>query len=111
MRELQKGDVVVTMFPFADWRKAKIRPALVYAGPWKIGDFSIVWIMMITSSKRETWPHDVAIGNLDHAGLPGASLVRVLKIACIDTRNIARTVGMLDAKTLRAVRSHFEQID
>jgi len=104
MRDLKTGDVVVTAFPFAEGHTIKIRPAVVYAGPWTIHNFTICWMLMITSAKRPRWPDDVEILDFPGAGLPGASLVRPLKITCIDARNILQKLGTLDGKTLTAVR-------
>ena len=104
MHDLREWDVVVTMFPFADGHAAKIRPALVYRGPWRVGDFEVCWVLMITSADRKKWPGDALIDDIGRAGLPAASLVRVLKIACIDTRNILQKLGTLDAKTRRIVQ-------
>lgn len=106
MRDLQKGDVIVCAFPFADGYATKVRPAVVYAGPWTIGEFSVWWVLMITSSMRQPWPGDVIIGSADIAGLPKTSLVRTLKISCIDSRNILQAIGKLDAKTLHSVQKN-----
>lgn len=99
-----RGDVVVTAFPFADGTFSKVRPALVYAGPWDCDGISICWILMITSSQRTRWPHDVGIQDTVTAGLPKTSLVRTLKIACIDTRLIIQKIGFLDSRTAKNVR-------
>ena len=106
MPDLRKGDVVVTMFPFADGTMAKIRPAMVCARPHVVGGFAVCWVLMITSASRRQWPGDIEISDLAAAGLPGASLIRTLKIACIDTRAIAQKLGVLDAKTRRAAEKN-----
>lgn len=104
MRDIQRGDVTVTLFPFADRRSAKVRPAVVYAGPWDVSGFSVCWVLMITSAHRKRWSGDVEVVDIVAAGLPGASLVRVLKVACIDTRIIVQKLGKLDEKTQGAVQ-------
>lgn len=106
---MRKWDVVITLFPFADGKRAKIRPAVLYAGPWQVGDFSVCWVLMITSALRKRWPDDVEISDLARADLPGASLVRVLKLACVDVRNIVDTLGALDTKTRRAVQQNVQK--
>lgn len=110
MKPFQHGDIIVTMFPFADGQKAKVRPALIYRGPWTVDDFSVCWILMITSSRRTKWSHDISIADLEAAGLPAPSIVRTLKIACIDTHNVVQKIGSLDAKTLRSVQKHMRAI-
>lgn len=113
MAVLKRGDVIVTAFPFAEGHATKVRPAVVWRGPWHIDDVSICWILMVTSSLRRHWPGDVYIQDAISAGLPKTSLIRTLKITCIDTANIIQKIGTLDPKTLRAVekqmRVHLQQ--
>ena len=100
----QRGDVVITLFPFADGLESKRRPALVCSGPWRVKkSIEVCWISMITTTVLKGWPGDIDIGDLKTAGLPRSSIVRVLKVACIDTRNIIKKVGKLDRETLQAV--------
>ncbi len=106
MHDLNVGDVIVTAFPFSEGYATKIRPAVVCAGPWTIDGFTICWTLMITSSKRKHWPDDVEIPNVSGVGLPGASLVRPLKIACIDTKNILQKLGTLNTATMRTVQKN-----
>ncbi len=109
MPGLERGNVIVTAFPFADGTSSKVRPAVVYSGPWKIGDISVCWILMITSSLRRHWPGDVGIVDAHIAGLPKTSLVRTLKIACIDIRNITMKIGNLDAQTFDAAQKEIRR--
>ncbi len=108
MRDVHRRDVVVTLFPFADQQKAKVRPVVVYAGPWFVEDFSVCWVLMITSARRKRWPGDINIADIAAAALPGDSVVRVRKIACIDTRNIVQKLGALDKTTWSAVQKAFD---
>jgi|SRR3989344_5192512 mRNA interferase MazF len=109
----RRRDVVVTLFPFADGHSAKERPALVCAGPWRIGPtIEVCWVAMITTTVLKGWPGDTDIPNLIKTGLPVPSIVRTLKLACIDTRNITKKAGLLDLKTFRAaerqIRAHMK---
>jgi hypothetical protein len=45
----------------------------------------------------------VAIANLARAGLPALSVVRTVKIACIEPGRIERRAGRLDKATARAI--------
>ena len=58
---------------------------------------------MITSADNAPWGSDVAIADLDRAGLPAPSVVRPAKIACIDAARIDRRIGRLDKATARKV--------
>ncbi|HEY4516654.1 MAG TPA: type II toxin-antitoxin system PemK/MazF family toxin [Candidatus Paceibacterota bacterium] len=103
--EHRRGDVVVTLFPFADGTFAKERPALIVIGPWRAAkSVEVCWAAMITTTILKGWPGDIDVPDLASAGLPISSIVRTLKLACIDMRNITRKVGTLDSDTLRAVR-------
>ena len=95
-------DVVVVPFPYADRLAEKRRPALVISGP-KLAPYGLIWVAMITSAENERWSSDVAISDLDRAGLPASSLVRPAKIACIDPARIERRAGRLDKTASKLV--------
>ena len=95
-------DVVVVPFPYADRLAEKRRPALVISSA-KLSPYGLVWLAMITSSGNEGWSCDVAINDLDRAGLPAPSVVRPAKIACVEAARIERRAGRLDKAAIRAV--------
>ena len=95
-------DVVVVPFPYADRLAEKRRPALVVSNR-KLAAHGVIWVAMITSADNERWSSDVAIADLDRAGLPAPSVVRPAKIACIDPNRIDRRVGRLDRAAARNV--------
>jgi mRNA interferase MazF len=88
-------DVVVVPFPFTDRSTSKRRPALVLsdAGKFnkKVGQSVLA---MITSANNSDWPLDVNINDLDTAGLPSASVVR-MKLFTLDDKLILRKAGAL----------------
>ena len=91
----EKYAVVAVPFPFTDAATAKRRPALVLSSPESFGDRIGHSVMaMITSAKNPSWPLDVPIEDLDAAGLPASSMVR-MKLFTLDHRLIMRTVGRL----------------
>jgi mRNA interferase MazF len=102
------GDVVVVPFPYSDRFADKRRPALVVSNE-AISKAGFVWLSMITSARNEPMPHDIPIADGDGAGLPAASLIRPVKIACIEPSRIIRRAGRLDrttaTKAFEAVRS------
>ena len=104
------GDVVMTVFPFADGMSAKKRPALICAGPWRITKtIEVCWAVMITTTVLKGWPGDIDVSDRTAAGLPVASIIRTLKLACIDTRNITHKIGVLDSVTLRTVQKNIRK--
>ena len=88
-------DVVVVPFPFTDRTTTKRRPALIlsYAQMFnkKVGQSVMA---MITSAKNSDWPLDIEIQDLDSAGLPSASIVR-MKLFTLDEQLIIRKAGVL----------------
>jgi mRNA-degrading endonuclease toxin of MazEF toxin-antitoxin module len=95
-------DIVVVPFPYADRLAEKRRPALVISGA-KLAPFGLLWVAMITSMENERWPGDVPIPDHAGVGLPAPSVVRPVKIACIEAERIDRRAGRLDKATARLV--------
>lgn len=88
-------DVVVVPFPFTDRTTTKRRPALVLSD-WasfnkQVGQSVLA---MITSASNSDWPLDVNIKDLDSAGLPSASVVR-MKLFTLDDKLVIRKAGAL----------------
>jgi len=97
-------DVVVVPFPFVDGPAAKRRPALVLSKAETFGGPSGHSVMaMITSAKNLAWPLDVGISDLNAAGLPTASVVR-MKLFTLDHRLVLRTTGRLSVEDAGEVR-------
>ncbi len=96
-------DVVVVPFPFTDRSTTKRRPALVLsdAGSFnkRVGQSVLA---MITSARNSNWPLDVEIGDLDSAGLPSASVVR-MKPFTLDDQLVIRKAGRLTGNDRKAV--------
>jgi mRNA interferase MazF len=98
-------DVVVLPFPYTDRLAEKRRPGLVVSSD-SLATYGVVWVAMITSAANRGWSCDVAIADLELAGLPAPSVVRPAKIACIEPSRILRRAGTLDVKAARRVAAH-----
>ncbi len=88
-------DVVVVPFPFTDSTTTKRRPALILSDANRFNipvGHSIM--AMITTAKQSVWPLDAPIQDLDSAGSPAPSIVR-MKLFTLDHRFIVRTLGAL----------------
>ena len=101
---LEAFDVVVVPFPFTDRNATKRRPALVLSNSLfnKGAEHSV--LAMITSAEQSSWPGDLAITDIESAGLTTDCLVR-MKLFTLDDRLIIRKAGSLampDQKKLRA---------
>jgi len=103
-------DVVVVPFPFTDRSAAKRRPALVLSVADEFNKpvgHSV--LAMITSARNSDWPLDIEIGDLDSAGLPSASVVR-MKLFTLDDRLIIRKTGGLSGVDRRAVVARLQRL-
>lgn len=96
-------DVVVVPFPFTDKTTTKRRPALVLSGAKAFNQrIAHCVLAMITSAKNSDWPLDVEIEDLDAAGLPSASIVR-MKLFTLDDQLVIRKAGTLAQKDRKVV--------
>jgi mRNA-degrading endonuclease toxin of MazEF toxin-antitoxin module len=93
-------DVVIVPFPYSDRLAEKRRPAVVVSNR-KLSTVGLIWLAMITSADNPAWPGDVQISNLKVTGLPAPSVVRPVKIACVESARILRRAGRLDRTTAR----------
>lgn len=104
-------DVVVVPFPFTDRNTTKRRPALILSNTPEFNlQVGHAVMAMITSAKNSDWPLDIEILNLDSAGLPSPSIIR-MKLFTLDQNLIIRKAGKLDsadqAKTITSLRKLF----
>lgn len=108
-QSLRNGAVVVVPFPYSDRFAEKRRPAVVISGA-PVHAAGFCWLLMITSTQQKPWPDDVPINDLELAGLGAASVVRPIKIACVEPGRILRVAGHLSCVDLKAVRQRFGQL-
>lgn len=97
-------DVVRLPFPYADRAAVAVRPGVVLTGSEFGSASGTALIAMVTSARSSAWPFDVAISDLDEAGLQVPCLVR-MKLNTIDLRLIERKIGRLSVADADAVRS------
>ncbi len=91
------GDVVIVPFPFTDQEATKRRPAVVLSSAdgfnRRIGQSVMA---MITTKNMGSWPFDVTLTDVDHAGLHLACTIR-MKVFTLDHRLIINKLGSLSA--------------
>ncbi|MCF6353908.1 MAG: type II toxin-antitoxin system PemK/MazF family toxin [Candidatus Polarisedimenticolaceae bacterium] len=103
-------DVVAVLFPFTDRTTTKRRPALVLSDADKFNkQVGQSVLAMITSASNSDWPLDVDIQDLDAAGLPSASVVR-MKLFTLDNKLIIRKAGALAKQDRHAVSTALRQL-
>jgi mRNA interferase MazF len=103
------GDVVLVDFTQSGSEQPKRRPALVLLD---IGDADVL-LAPITTRER-TGPGDVRIRDWEQGGLLRESWARLVKVACLEKRNVPRRLGRLsdaDRRNLAlAWRSLFDRL-
>jgi mRNA interferase MazF len=87
-------DLVKVPFPYTNRPVQQRRPALVVAVPHIPGAPDLLWVVMVTSAANRGCQGDVAVSNLQQAGLPAPSVVRSAKIATIEAGD-AEKIGQL----------------
>ena len=91
-------DVVKIPFPFTDRLAHKNRPAVIISSARSFNHLISHSIMaMITSTQHTSWPLDTPVNDLDSAGLPAPSIIR-LKLFTLDHSLIIGTLGHLSAR-------------
>jgi mRNA interferase MazF len=101
-------DVVVVPFPFTDKAATRRRPALILSDAQAFNlQVGQAVMAMITSAKNSDWPLDTEIQDLDSAGLPSPSVIR-MKLFTLDEELIIRKAGQLagpdQTKAIEALR-------
>lgn len=88
-------DIVRVEFPYADEPSIRRhRPALVIMVQPVDARLAVVWLLMITSARHSAWPHDTPITMLAGTGLPRPCIVRVAKVAVLESE-LASHIGRL----------------
>lgn len=98
-------DVVYVPFPFIDSADSKKRPALILSSCIQFNSQVGASVMvMITSKTHSPWPLDVEITDLQAAGLPVKSIVR-MKFFTLDHRLIFKKLGQLALNDQKSISS------
>ena len=87
---MKKGSVVLIPFPFTDLTGSKIRPAVVLS----VNELDVM-ICFITSELSWKTEYDVSVLPSTSNGLKVKSLIRVEKIATIDSTLVLGELGEL----------------
>ena len=87
---MKKGSIVLIPFPFTDLKGNKIRPAVVLSS-----NELDVTICFVTSEHKWKTEYDIAVSPSQSNGLKAPSLIRVGKIATIDSTLALGELGEL----------------
>ena len=102
---IETGSVVLLKFPFTDRIGYKRRPALVLKD-FEDGDLLVCRI----TSKIYKSKYDIYLNNWSHFGLKLPSVIRVHKMATLESDMIETTMGWIDDITLNKIRRVFLSI-
>ncbi|AVO43692.1 type II toxin-antitoxin system PemK/MazF family toxin [Phreatobacter cathodiphilus] len=102
---LPRGSVVVVPFPYTDGDAQRRRPALVFSN-MSLAETGYYWLAMITGAENPPMPFDVTVPDHGAIGLAIPSVVRTIKIVCVEPKLIVRPIGRLDEQTLDRVMTN-----
>ncbi len=104
-----RWDVVAVHFPFLEGTDAKRRPALIVSADRLHTEHGVYWIAMITTAKSGRRPNDIAVSNLQRAGLPEDCVIRVARMTAVSDGQIVRRLGDIAPKERNAVIALLKQ--
>ena len=87
---MKKGSIILIPFPFTDLKGSKIRPAVVLSK----SELDVT-ICFITSELKWKMEYDISIFPSEINGLKAPSLIRIGKIATIDSSLVLGKLGEL----------------
>ena len=105
MNMFEIGNIVLLKFPFADGVSYKRRPALILKD---FGDGDVL-VCRITSKIYKS-KYDIYLNDWLKFGLKLPSVVRIHKMATLETNMIETTMGQIDNETLNKVKKTYISI-
>lgn len=109
---MKAGDIVLVKFPFTNLESSKKRPALVLTIVSYGKSQALVTIAMITSKiDGIKLKGDVTLQNWEFASLLHPSLVRISKVATIESDIIIdKKFGQLSEKDITLIKKEFKNV-
>jgi mRNA interferase MazF len=101
-------EVVVVPFPFTDRDASKRRPAVIMSSASFNQASGHAVMAMVTSADQSAWPGDVALSDLNAAGLTSPCVAR-MKLFTLDLRFVIRKAGRLCIADSQAVHNAWAQ--
>jgi len=109
MAGFEVWDVVRVPFPYTDRPVRQWRPAVIVAAGPLAAAHGLLWVLMVTSAENRSWPEDVAVSDIEAAGLPVPSVVRTAKIATIESGKAER-IGKLPRADRKKIAAQLEKV-
>jgi mRNA interferase MazF len=104
---MKPGDIVIIRFPQADLQAGKLRPALVVAiAP---GHYADVLLALISSRTYQAIPEfdemiEPSDSDYEATGLKAPSVIRLARLATVETSVINARLGNISSERLRQLR-------
>ena len=104
---IEEGQIVLFRFPQSDFRRGKVRPALVIRR--LPGDYDDWLICMISSQLFQVTEADEIIepkdGDFKQSGLKVASVIRSSRLAVVEGAMLEGAIGQISKERLRRVKA------
>lgn len=103
---MNPGDVVLIRFPQADLQRGKLRPALIVAtAPGRYADLLLALISSRTYQAVPRFDEIIEPSDSDFAttGLKSRSVVRLARLATVESPVISARLGRISSQRLKAV--------
>lgn len=111
MTSYKPGDIVLVKFPFTNLETTKKRPALILHHTFHTSKIDIIGIAMITSQiEGYRLGGDVLIEQWKEANLLYPSLVRLSKMASIDSDLIDKKLGHIQPDDIASIKKSFQKL-
>lgn len=108
---MNAGDIILVKFPFTNLTSDKKRPALVIGVvPFGQSEFLITVAMITSQIEAIQLQGDVILKDWKNAQLLHPSLVRLSKVATIESQLVDKALGVLSSKDQKEVQSHFKKL-
>lgn len=106
---MKTGDIVIASFPYTDFTGFKARPAvIVTATTDKFGDIIIAMISSSVPAQQSSFQIKIEPDNINN--LKTTSIIKVNRLATIEKKMIAATIGKLDDDYLSEFKRLFKSL-
>ena len=102
---MKKGDIVLIPFPFTDLTGNKLRPALVLLA----GSVDVT-VAFITTQLRWKESSNVILSPTEQNGLKQESLIRLAKLATLDSNLVDGLLGEIDPAKIVEVNRNLKDL-
>ena len=110
---MQRGDIVLTPFPFTSLESKKVRPALIISSPL-IDDRTVIVAFISSVINKENilkvdFLLDKTDKNFDKTGLKKTSIFKLGKLATLDKKIIYGRIGHLPEELMNKINEKLKK--